>query len=257
MMKKIGLVGGLAWISTMEYYSEIHRAGVSKCKGADKPAQQPSLEMSIESLDLQTALSYIGKEGDETSWSKFDAYHRDALLRLQQCGVECAAIASNTPHTRFDSIVHGVDMPVVDMFTVVAEEAASQSPGQVLILGTPLTMKSDRFRRVLRSYGVRAIDVTNNAAISETLELIGRLQRGPVQHAAEKIERIVRRLWDAPLKVQPCVILACTELPLAFQKSIQKPLLISGGITYINPMAIHIRAILEYAHGRTGESSTP
>jgi hypothetical protein len=65
----------------------------------------------------------------------------------------------------------------------------------------------------------------------------------------------VRRLWNSPLKVQPCVILACTELPLAFRQGVQEPLLIHGDITYINPMAIHIRAILEYAYEKTEDQT--
>jgi aspartate racemase len=246
-MKKIGLVGGLAWLSTIEYYSEIHRAVETQFTNTAYLERQSSLEMSIESLDLKTALSYLGSEGDESTWSKFDTYHRDALLRLQQSGAECAAIASNTPHARFDSIVRGVEIRVVDIFTVVAEEAASRGLRHVLILGTPLTMMSQRFRLVLSSHGVRAIEVTDEEAVSETFDLIGRLQCGRMQEAAEEIEGIVRRIWKAPPQAQPCVILACTELPLAFEESVRESVFVSGDITYINPMAVHIRAILNYA----------
>jgi aspartate racemase len=249
-MKKIGLVGGLAWVSTIEYYSEIHRAVEAQFTNAVYQELQPSLEMSIESLDLTTALSYIGSENDESTWSKFDTYHRNALLRLQHSGAECLAIASNTPHARFDSIVRGVDIPVVDIFTVVAEEAASRGLRHVLILGTPLTMMSQRFKLVLSSHGVRTIEVTDHVSISETFDLIGRLQCGRMQEAAERIEGIVRRSWKAPPQVQPCIILACTELPLAFQESVREPVFVYGDITYINPMALHIHAILN--HAQTG-----
>jgi aspartate/glutamate racemase len=78
-------------------------------------------------------------------------------------------------------------MPVLDMFTVVAKEAAGHGFGQVLILGTPLTMKSGRLKKVLSAHGVRAIEATDDAAVSETFELIGRLQAGSVQEAAETI----------------------------------------------------------------------
>lgn len=246
-MKKIGLVGGLAWVSTVQYYSGIHRAVENADKCPDKPPLDSPLEMCIESLDLNTALSFLGHEGDESSWCRFDAYHRDALLRLQQAGAECAAIASNTPHARFESIVHDLDMPVVDMFNVVAEEAARHGFELVLILGTPLTMRSERFRKVLSSYGIRSLEVTDDDAISATFELIGRLQRGSAQHALQSIETIVKRLWNAPPEAPICVVLACTELPLAFQQNVQAPLLEHKGITYLNPTAIHIRAILDCA----------
>jgi aspartate/glutamate racemase len=68
-MKKIGLVGGLAWLSTIEYYSEIHRAVETQFTNTAYLERQSSLEMSIESLDLKTALSYLGSEGDESTWS--------------------------------------------------------------------------------------------------------------------------------------------------------------------------------------------
>jgi hypothetical protein len=63
--------------------------------------------MSIESLDLNQAVSYIGGDGDEDSWSKFDDYHRAALQRLESSGADFALMASNTPHHRFASIVRG------------------------------------------------------------------------------------------------------------------------------------------------------
>lgn len=52
-------------------------------------------EISIESLDLAKAISYLGSDNDE-SWSRFDNYHRSALQRLEASGVDFALIASNT-----------------------------------------------------------------------------------------------------------------------------------------------------------------
>src|ERR1700678_2111551 len=192
IMKKLGLVGGLAWISTAEYYSQLYRSIEKGLNGAHALGRPTSFEMSIESLDLQTALSLTGKENDERSWSRFDAYHRDALLRLQKSGVACAAIASNTPHIRYDSIIQGIEVPVIDMFTAVAEEVASRGAKQALILGTPLTMKSDRFKRILSSHGIHAVPVTNEQTISDVFKLIGRLQAGRVQGCAETLDMIVR-----------------------------------------------------------------
>ena len=250
-MKKIGLLGGMAWISTVEYYSELHRAVEGGVSHADRLHDKCFLEMSIESLDLRTALSYVGTEDNEGSWARFDDYHRGALLELQRAGVACAAIASNTPHSRLNSIVQGVDVPVIDMFAATAKEVAKRGLRQVLILGTPFTMRSSRFRRVLASHGVHAIDVTNEAAVSETFQLIGQLQRGSTQGAAKEIETIVSRLWSPSASGQPCVLLACTELPLAFQRSPQDIVFTSDAFTYINPTAIHIRAILECAREKS------
>jgi aspartate racemase len=88
-MKKIGIVGGVAWLSTVDYYSEICRRSVPSTP-----------EMSLESLDLNKVVSYLGIDGDEESW-QFDDYHRAALQRLEASGAEFAVMASNTPHHRF------------------------------------------------------------------------------------------------------------------------------------------------------------
>jgi aspartate racemase len=112
--------------------------------------------MTIESLDLRKAVSYLGVEGDESSWSRFDNYHRDALKRLEANGVGFALIASNTPHHRFDKIVRGVGVPVIDMFEVVAKESAEIGVAQVLTLGTALTMSSRSFREKFAKYGIEA-----------------------------------------------------------------------------------------------------
>jgi aspartate racemase len=200
--------------------------------------------MSIESLDLKMAISLIGKDDDEQTWVKFDSYHRDALLRLQQSGAALAAIASNTPHIRYDSIIQGIDVPVVDMFTAIAEEATHSGFKHVLILGTPLTMKSQRFKNVLSSYGISTVPVTDEDSISEIVELIGRLQAGVVDGCAETLGRIVKRLWISTPEGQPCVILSCTELPLAFPEKTSERLFQSGEVVYIDSTAVHIRAIL-------------
>ncbi|MGB7151126.1 MAG: hypothetical protein WBD45_18350, partial [Terriglobales bacterium] len=61
-MKKIGIVGGLAWPSTVDYYSEICRRSERRGEQlAGSPRAVPSMpEMCIDSLDLNKAFSYIG-----------------------------------------------------------------------------------------------------------------------------------------------------------------------------------------------------
>jgi aspartate racemase len=103
-MKKIGIVGGLAWPSTVDYYSELCRRSEEWQKARNPQAAPWMPEMSIESLDVNKALSYIGNDEDVESWSRFDEYHRSALLRLEASGAEFALMAANTPHHRFAAI---------------------------------------------------------------------------------------------------------------------------------------------------------
>src|ERR1035438_6897010 len=88
----------------------------------------PSMsEISIESLDLNKAVSYLGIEGYEQSWSQFDEYHRTALKRLEASGAAFALMASNTPHHRLDAIARGVRIPVVSIFEAAAMDCSEKS----------------------------------------------------------------------------------------------------------------------------------
>jgi len=110
-MKKIGIVGGIGWQSTVDYYTELCHRAERQCLATNRNAFPRHREMSIESLDLYKAISYLGSDGDEGSWLRFDEYHRVALLRLAGAGADFALLASNTPHHRFETIVRDVGIP--------------------------------------------------------------------------------------------------------------------------------------------------
>jgi aspartate racemase len=70
-VKKIGIVGGVGWQSTVHYYSELCRRSEQWHLAASLPGVPSTPEITIESLDLAVAISYLGSD-DEQSWSRFD-----------------------------------------------------------------------------------------------------------------------------------------------------------------------------------------
>jgi aspartate racemase len=246
-MKKIGIVGGLAWPSTVDYYSELCRRSEEWQKARNLHSAASMLEICIESLDVNKALSYIGNENDEKSWSQFDEYHRSALLRLEASGAEFALMAANTPHHRFASIVRGIGIPVVSIIDAAAKESARIGAREVLILGTALTMRSARFREGFAKYGVEASGPLDEAARSATVSLIKELQIGKVEGGAERLGTIARQSFEGRFRAQPAVCLACTELPLAFQEQKMLATFRYDGILYINTTAVHIKAAFDFA----------
>jgi aspartate racemase len=246
-MKKIGIVGGVAWRSTVDYYSEICRRS-QRWHRARKLRGLPSTpEMSIESLDLNKAVSYLGIDGDEDSWVQFDAYHRRALQRLEASGVDFAIIASNTPHHRFASIASGIGIPVINMFEVVAKESARIGSSQVLLLGTPHTMRSVTFREEFAKHGIEAAGPADEAVNAKTAALITDLQLGKLKGAAARLGRIAKTPFQPAFTAQPAVCLACTELPLAFPEQNMLATFEYDGVTYINAMAAHVNAAFDFA----------
>lgn len=235
-MKKIGLVGGIAWPSTVDYYAGL-------CRLAETAHILP--EMSIESLDHERAVSYLGREGDEASWARFEAYHHEALQRLEQSGAEVAAIASNTSHLRFAQITAGIRIPVINIFDALAAECARRGESEVLILGTAATMTSARLPAVFASRGMNATGPKDETLRALTVQLSKELQRGVDQAAAPRLADIVRR--HAAGRPTPLACLACTELPLAFPGSGSRTLIESEGIRYLNSSTVHMHAIFDHA----------
>lgn len=254
-IKKIGIIGGVAWPSTVVYYSELSRRGdelrlAQGAKGLPRDlAIEISIEMTIESLDLNRAIAYWGNDEDDASWARFDEYHHRALKRLEACGAEVAVMASNTPHHRFDAIVRGIGIPVISIVDASAAAAARLGAREVLILGTPVTMRSAKFREGFAKHGIEARGPRDERTRAMTEDLIRELQSGKTAGAAERLGKIARESFAAEFAGPAVACLACTELPLAFVDEKVLAILQDGGVTYINTSGAHIDAVFDFAVG--------
>lgn len=245
-MKRIGIVGGVGWQSTVEYYAGLCRLSEQRrMPKADNPPLTP--EICIESLDLNTASALLGSDEDEESWRGFDEYHRTALKRLQASDAEVAAIASNTPHHRYASIVRGIGIPVLSILDATAQEAVRMGVTRVLILGTALTMESRMYPEALRRYGIEAggpADARRRAAV---VKIIAEIHRERIAGAEERIDAIARASCGGTVPPGTAICLACTELPLAFPSAKESPSFERDGVRYINTAAAHIHALFRFA----------
>ena len=245
-MKKIGIVGGVAWQSTVEYYrllcawSNAHFAAEET-----GPARTPPIV--IESLVMRETRALRGKEGDEDSWAAYDDVIRQALLRLEKAGCDFAILANNTFHMRLAQITQGVDIEVLSIIDAVADAAVATGAKQALVLGTGVTMRSDAYADALKARGVEA-----NARLDE--DVINHMQH-QIDHAFHatpvppdaKHDLLAVCERFAPDPANTVILLACTELPLAFPDHLEDAVFESDGYTFVNTTAAHIRATLTKA----------
>jgi aspartate racemase len=241
-LKKLGIVGGVAWPSTIDYYRAICRLGIAhhKAEGGDGPPRTP--EMSIESLNIAKSFGLRGGAiTDDASWSRYDAYFRAALQRLQVSGAEVAIIASNTPHNRFAAITEGIEIPVISIFEAVAKECTQLGVTDTLILGTAPTMDARNFADVLARFGVKAQSPAAPEQRAKVVALIAELQAERHDNAASRLRGVVDASV-APSAGLRTVCLACTELPLAFPAIEAESNLVLDGVRYINTTMIHAKA---------------
>lgn len=246
-MKKIGILGGLAWPATVEYYKAICQLSQDHHADSNLPVPCPMPEMCIESVNINYSYNRRGRYGDEDSWRAYDAYFNAALKRLEANGADFAIIASNTPHIRYDAITDGLKIPVISIFEAVAETCKNHGVDQMLILGTEPTMNSGAFPGYLEGYGVRAVAPPDDRSKAKVAALIAELFTGQSANGRERIQAIAGPSFEQAGIRKKVVCLACTELPLAFEGKEQLETFEEDGILYLNTTIIHARAAFRYA----------
>ncbi|WP_435661437.1 aspartate/glutamate racemase family protein [Leisingera caerulea] len=243
-MKKIGILGGVGWASTIDYYRAICE-GAGRFfadRGAGSPLPVPPI--TIESVVQAQTRSLRGRPGDEASWAAFDAVFREAMLTLERAGCDFALIASNTPHARLHAIREGVMMPILSIFDTTAEATAATGATRALVLGTAVTMQARNYANVLVENGVSANETLPDTDIAEMQAMIDEDFHGGASASAQ--DRLLR-FCARHAQPSTAVLLACTELPLAFPDHIDDVSFEAGGFLFVNPSAAHVAAALDLA----------
>lgn len=246
-MKKIGIVGGLAWPSTVDYYRMICSGANAHFRAKGHGAPLPTPPIAIEHLNMAETRAARGKP-DGTGWERFDAIVRGALQRLQVAGCDFGLIASNTPHARLASVSEGLDLPMISIIETSADEAAGLGRPKALVLGTAVTMRSDLYAKTLAARGIAA-----NARLPEDrIDAIQRLIDEEFYAGATpagRAELLAVCSEFAPDPEGTTILLACTELPLAFPDHADDASFEAEGFTFVNTSAAHVKAALREALG--------
>lgn len=246
-MKKLGLVGGLAWPSTMDYYRLLCEETMAHYKAQGVQGLLPTPPIMIESLVMRETRELRGSpSGGDESWHAFDQVFRDSLLRLQSAGCQVGAIASNTPHTRLDAIQRGVSMPIVSILEESARQAVEAGFSQALVLGTAVTMGAEDYQKALAAVGVEANQRLPDVWINRMQKVIDedfyQINNSDTNKGrAEILEFCHHFVSDADACV---VVLACTELPLAFREHANAAVFRADGFTFVNTTVAHVQGIL-------------
>ncbi|MCE8555839.1 aspartate/glutamate racemase family protein [Ruegeria pomeroyi] len=243
-MKKIGILGGVGWPSTIDYYRAIAQGAGRFFAARGHGTPLPIPPMTIESVTQAQTRALRGRPGDEASWSGFDAVFRNALLTLQGAGCDFAVIASNTPHARLHAIRRGVDMPVLSIFDATARATAETGSARALVLGTAVTMQARDYASALAAEGITANPALPFEDIAEMQALIDEdLYAGVSDNARPRL----LAFCDRHAEPDTAILLACTELPLAFPDHVDDITFRAGGHLFVNPSAAHVAAALDMA----------
>jgi len=228
-MKTIGLIGGMSWESSLEYYRLVNERVKERLGGFH------SAECVLYSVDFAD----IERMQDRGDWDA--AAHRlgRAALALESAGADFALLCTNTMHKVFDAIQGKIRIPLLHIAEVTAREIRARGITRVGLLGTRFTMEQEFYKGKLSSeYGIEVLvpDSAERDAVHAIIynELcLGRVKPTSREIYGAVIHRLVREGAQG-------IILGCTEIPLLVsQKDFEIPL--------FDTTALHARAAADLA----------
>jgi aspartate racemase len=201
--KVIGLIGGLSWESSTEYYRIINEAVRARRGGL---ASARVLMWSFDFAEIEA----LQASGD---WDTATELMIDAARRLERGGADLALICSNTMHRMADAVQAAIDIPLVHIADPTAERIKAAGVTRVGLLGTAFTMEQDFYKgRLAQNHGLEVLvpDEADRAVVHRIIyeELVqGRVEASSRAAYRDVMARLVERGAEA-------IILGCTEIML-------------------------------------------
>ena len=206
-MKTIGMIGGMSWESTTEYYRILNQL-VSKKLGAAH-----SCPLILYSVDFEPIKQMQHRE----EWDKISLQIVELARKLESGGASLIMVCANTMHLLADDIKKSISIPFIHIVDATAKAIKQQEIEKVGLLGTRFTMEYPFFREKLeQDYGIRAVtpDIMERETIHEII--YNELIKGIVKpSSAEKFRSIIRNLQS---KGAEGIILGCTEFSMIIKK---------------------------------------
>ncbi|MBK5445353.1 aspartate/glutamate racemase family protein [Peribacillus sp. TH24] len=201
-MKTIGLIGGMSWESSLEYYRIINEVVKTKLGGLH------SAKCILYSVDFEEIERYQA-EGD---WENSGKLLGDVAQSLEKAGAEIIVICTNTMHKVIRYIEEKVSIPILHIADSTANQIQKSEISTVGLLGTKYTMEQDFYKTRIEFNGIKVLIPNDedrkviNKVIYEEL-CLGKIQ----QSSRDYYKKVIKSLVDDGAEG---IILGCTEIGL-------------------------------------------
>ncbi|MDR6560201.1 MULTISPECIES: amino acid racemase [unclassified Arcicella] len=224
-MKKIGLIGGISWVSTMDYYKFLNE-GINEKLGG---------------LNFAECIIYSLNFGDvqEKTWEHSFELFLNACESLKRSGVDAIVLCANTAHLFADELATKIALPIIHIGTETAKEIKQQGINKVGLLGTKFTMEMDFYRNKLVQNGLEVL-VPNLQETRDYIQLTLKeeLGRGIINPITK--QNYITIANDLIAMGAEAIILGCTEIPMILSQQ-------DFVVPVFDTTKIHVQAIIEYA----------
>ena len=226
----IGIIGGIAPPSTIEYY----RTLIAGFQERGTTSHYPSIV--INSIDMTRMLEYVAKK-------EYDAlvdYLSREIQRLKDGGADVVAMASNTPHIVFERLKEKSHVPLISIVDATAAIAKHQCYTKLGLFGTKSTMQSGFYQTVFSRNG---IDVITPPLVAQDYiheKYMNELVKGLFLEVTKKRFLGIAHEMRKESGIEG-LILGGTELPFILKEED------FNDFKLLNTTEIHVQSILEYA----------
>jgi len=143
-LKSCGLIGGMSWESSAEYYKIINEE-INKRFG-----NLHSGKIILFSVDFEE----IARQQRDGNWQGSAKILSNAAKSLEKAGADFVMIATNTMHKVADEVRNLINIPLIDIRDTIIEEIKKQNLNSVLLVGTKFTMEDDFYVGYLKNRGI-------------------------------------------------------------------------------------------------------
>ena len=201
-MRKLGLIGGMSWVSTRTYYEHLNRI-VQQRRGGS--ASAPLL---IESLDFYT----LARLSTDDEWERAAKVLAKSARRLERAGAGALIIAANSMHRVFDEVAAAVSIPIIHIADAVGRRMAARGVKTAALLGTRAVMTENFYRQRLIAHGVSLLPPDMDGIEAIERHIYDELMREKATRTAERACKtwITQQSQDGA----KAIVLACTELEM-------------------------------------------
>jgi aspartate racemase len=228
-MKTIGMIGGMSWESSIEYYRIVNEE-IKKALGELHSAK--SVMYSVDFAEIEM----MQREGH---WAEATQAMIDAACHVEAGGADFLIICTNTMHKMADEVQKSIGIPLLHIADATGEVVKAQGLRKVGLLGTKFTMEEDFYRgRLVEKHGLSVIipDAADREIIHKVIygELVlGRINPASKAEYVRIIENLVRQGAEG-------IILGCTEIGLLVKDD-------DSRVPLFDTTRIHALAAVKYA----------
>lgn len=206
-MKTIGLIGGMSWESTVEYYRIINQE-VGRRLGGFHSAK--ILMHSVDFGDIEGLMQ-------EGSWDAIGSHMATIAKTLERNGADVILLCTNTVHKVANSIEIAIEVPFIHIADATGGAIASMGLEKVGLLGTRYTMEGDFYReRLTEKFGLSILIPSNETRGIVNEVIFNELCHGVINPSSrDRFKEVVHELVGRGAEG---IILGCTEIPLLIKE---------------------------------------